>query len=151
MYCNSLQLNPSSSNDWVLNSSKTKTAQTIPDSNRFEPISSFSLGSNFNTEVLVIEVDVSNAKPHWSAAGFVYQQFNYPGLSVSNLTYFLKLNTPNLLQIQNEQNYPYEVIYYPRKYFQSVTVKTWRYIGQINYLTIDDRLRALEQKIDQLL
>ena len=156
MFCGS-QIDPSSSDDWVLSNTETVKAQTSEDNN-FEPIPSFSLGSNFNAEFLAIEVDVLNAKSHWSSAGYVYQQFAYPGLSVSTPTQWLKLNTPNLVKLETDADYQYELVYSPRKYFLSVTVKVWRYVGNVinpevntDLSSLEQRLKALEDKIDLLL
>ena len=151
------QINPSSSDDWVLNNTKTVNAQSS-ENNNFEPIPSFSLGSNFNSEFLAIEIDVANAKTHWSSAGYVYQQFDYPGLSVSTSTQWLKLDTPNLIKLEVDEDYEYQLIYYPRKYFLSVTVKVWRYVGDVinpevntDLSALEQRIKALEDKIDLLL
>lgn len=156
MFCEP-QINPSSSSDWVLNNTKTRVSST-DENNQIIPIPSFSLGSDFNTEFLAIEITVNNAKEHWSSGGYLYQKFDYPGLSITKNVYYLKLNPPNLINLHTDDDYQYELIYFPRKYFKTVTVKIWRYVGEVinpnlgtNDSDIETRLAALEDKINLLL
>ena len=140
-----IEINPQFSGDWTEVANVSRSA-SLNESGKPQRIPAFSLDISIDKRFVAVQVTSIAAKSTWIAGGYIAQQYNFPGFSVTLNSHYLKLNSINLVELKENANYPSNLIFYPRTYFQDVQVKVWKYLGEeISFL--EDILTDIQQSV----
>lgn len=124
-----IEINPQDLADWVEIANTSRLA-SIDENGKFLPISFFRLGVNINSRFIAVQVTSQSAKNTWVAGGYIAQAYRFPSFDVTFDSQFLKLSNTNLIELKENSNYNFDLIYYPRNYFTDISVRVWRYVGE---------------------
>lgn len=131
-----IEINPQSTDDWVEVAEISKTAQIIIEDSPFGQkkrrvrIPFFLLNVNINARFIAVRITSNSASPSWVAGGHIAQYYKFPSFNTTLNSHYVKLNVTNLVELRTNENYSCDLIFYPRSYFQDITVKVWEYVGQ---------------------
>ncbi len=140
-----IEINPQFSGDWTEVANVSRSAP-LNESGKPQRIPAFSLNTSIDKRFVAVQVTSQAAKSTWIAGGYIAQQYNFPGFSVTLNSHYLKLNSINLVELKENANYPSNLIFYPRTYFEDVQVKVWKYVGEeISFL--EDILTDIQQSV----
>ena len=143
-----IEINPQFSGDWTQVANVSRSA-SLNESGKPQRIPAFSLDTSIDKRFVAVQVTSQAAKNTWIAGGYIAQQYNFPGFSVTLNSHYLKLNSINLVELKENANYPSNLIFYPRTYFEDVQVKVWKYVGEeISFL--EDILTNIQQSVDKI-
>lgn len=117
--------------DWVKVVDRSKTAQ-LQGGNSHIPISNFDLGIRIQPKFIVVLVNVNYRKSTWSYAGQIRQSFNFPATNeVQYKPTSLRINTPQLIGLENVAPGNFGLIYFPPEWFKDLNIKVWSYTGEV--------------------
>lgn len=153
------QINLSNSNDWSFRGRQSKTAKKtiINGKEKYLAIPAFDLGYSLTARFLAVEILVKTAKSTWKSGGFLQRFYPLPFATQSNpkgkglfKSYFLLVNSTNLIELPRLSGKAYRLFYSPPRWFKDVNIKIWLYQGEENNF-IFDSIKRIETKVDQLL
>ncbi len=140
-----IDINPQFSGDWTEVANVSRSA-SLNESGKSQRIPAFSLDTSIDKRFVAVQVTSVAAKSTWIAGGYIAQQYNFPGFSVTLNSHYLKLHSINLIELKENANYPSNLIFYPRTYFEDVQVRVWKYLGEeISFL--EDILTDIQQSV----
>ncbi|MDJ0576580.1 MAG: hypothetical protein QNJ65_15605 [Xenococcaceae cyanobacterium MO_234.B1] len=143
-----IEINPQFLGDWTEVANVSRSA-SLNESGKPQRIPAFSLDISIDKRFVAVQVTSVAAKSTWIAGGYIAQQYNFPGFSVTLNSHYLKLNSINLVELKENANYPSNLIFYPRTYFEDVQVIVWKYLGEeISFL--EDILTDIQQSVDNI-
>lgn len=143
-----IEINPQFLGDWVEVANVTRSA-SLDESGKPQRIPSFNLNATIDKRFIAVQVTSIAAKSSWVAGGYISQKYNFPGFSSTLTSHYLKLNSINLLELKEADNYTSDLVFYPRIYFEDVQIKVWKYVGEeISFL--ENTLTDIQQSIDNV-
>ena len=124
-----IEINPQAFGDWEEVARVTKLAP-LDDKGKSLRIPAFALGVSLKARFIAVKVTSIAAKNTWVAGGYIAQAYAFPGISMILDSQYLKLNSVNLVELKENENYNCDLVFYPRSYFEDVEVRVWKYIGE---------------------